>query len=125
MEAEKPAELTEVPGSDERVAEPITLDQPGITTEVGGRPTGSTVPAEKKARRFHGTVVIDAERTGRDAASISEEIISHLTSQPGAKVKVTLEITAELPDGATEQPIRTVSENARTLKFLSHGFEKE
>ena len=42
-----------------------------------------------------------------------------------ADVKVTLEIEAELPDGATEQVVRTVTENCRTLKFESQGFEKE
>ena len=42
-----------------------------------------------------------------------------------ANVKVTLEIEADLPDGATEQVVRTVTENYRTLKFESQGFEKE
>ena len=43
----------------------------------------------------------------------------------GAKVKVTLEIEAEVPSGAPDQVIRTVTENSRTLKFTSQGFEKE
>jgi hypothetical protein len=40
-------------------------------------------------------------------------------------VEVTLEIEACLPDGAPDNVVRTVTENARTLKFRSHGFEKE
>jgi hypothetical protein len=43
----------------------------------------------------------------------------------GSKVRVTLEIEAEVPDGAPDAVVRTVTENARTLKFTSHGFEKE
>jgi hypothetical protein len=37
---------------------------------------------------------------------------------------VTLEIEAEVPDGAPEHVVRTVTENSRTLKFESHGFEE-
>ncbi|MEK7474483.1 MAG: hypothetical protein AAB152_02510 [Candidatus Coatesbacteria bacterium] len=37
----------------------------------------------------------------------------------------TLEIEAEIPDGAPEKVVRTVTQNSRTLKFKSHGFEKE
>ena len=36
-----------------------------------------------------------------------------------ADVKVTLEIEANLPDGATEQVVRTVTENCKTLKFAA------
>jgi hypothetical protein len=43
----------------------------------------------------------------------------------GSAVKVTLEIEAEIPSGAPENVVRTVTENSRTLKFTSHGFEKE
>ena len=49
---------------------------------------------------------------------------SHLAGQVGARVKVTLEIEAELPEGAPDNVVRTVSENARTLKFKSAGFEE-
>jgi hypothetical protein len=31
--------------------------------------------------------------------------------------------TAQMPDGASEQVVRTVTENGRTLKFTNHGFE--
>jgi hypothetical protein len=40
-------------------------------------------------------------------------------------VKVTLEIDAEIPSGAPDQVVRTVTENCRTLKFTSQGFETE
>jgi hypothetical protein len=40
-------------------------------------------------------------------------------------VKVTLEIQADLPNGASDQVVRTVTENSRTLKFEIHGFESE
>ena len=45
--------------------------------------------------------------------------------QLGAEVTVTLEVEATLPGGASDQIVRTVTENSRTLKFTSHGFESE
>ena len=38
---------------------------------------------------------------------------------------LTLEIEARVPSGAPDNIVRTVTENARTLKFRSQGFEKE
>jgi len=76
-------------------------------------------------RRFHGSVRVDSTRVGRDAARIAEEVIAHLVAQAGAEVTVTLEIEARLPNGAADQLIRTVTENCRTLKFESQGFERD
>lgn len=43
----------------------------------------------------------------------------------GARVTVTMEIEAEIPSGAPDHVARTVTENSRTLKFTSQGFEVE
>lgn len=48
-----------------------------------------------------------------------------LAGLAGANVTVTLEIEADIPSGASDQVVRTVTENSRTLKFTSQGFEKE
>ncbi|MEZ4653750.1 MAG: hypothetical protein R3E12_09200 [Candidatus Eisenbacteria bacterium] len=48
-----------------------------------------------------------------------------MTRLDGAKVRVVLEIEAELPDGAPDHFVRTVTENSRTLRFGSYGFETE
>lgn len=85
----------------------------------------SKPPEAAKKTRFFGTVELNVDRVGRDAGAIGEEIISHLSSQPGAVVTVTLEINAHLPDGAAERLMRTVNENSRTLKFKGFGFEDE
>ena len=52
-------------------------------------------------------------------------MIAHLAGLMGTSIKVTLEIEAEIPDGAPEQVVRTVTENSRTLKFEDSGFEEE
>ena len=56
---------------------------------------------------------------------MAEEVVAHLAGLPGAEVTVTLEIEALIPDGAPENVVRTVTENAAALKFASHGFEEE
>ena len=38
---------------------------------------------------------------------------------------MTLEIHARPPGGAADNVVRTVTENARTLKFEGYGFEAE
>ena len=62
---------------------------------------------------------------GRDASQIADEVIAHLAGLVGANVTVTLEIEAEISDGAPEQVVRTVTENSKTLKFTNQAFERE
>ncbi len=81
-------------------------------------------PPEKKARRYHGAVTLDAARVGRDASLVATEVVAHLAGLVGAQVKVTLEIDAEIPEGAPDHVVRTVTENSRTLRFENHEFEE-
>jgi len=99
----------------------------GATILGGGRASGGGGIVREPApiiRRFHGSVTIDPLRLGRDASQIAEEVVQHFTRVPGARVEITLEIQADLPDGAPEKLIRDVSENCRTLRFSNHGFEE-
>jgi predicted AAA+ superfamily ATPase len=119
MEAETPASAP-------------TDGEPGAGDPGGrGGPSvilGTSPPAAVKTpqpHRFHGTVRLDPARVGRDASRIADEVIAYLAGQVGADVTVTLEIEAQLPEGASEQVVRTVTENSRTLKFTSQGFESE
>ena len=102
----------------------------GQATEAAGMDTdapnaGSDTRAGAPPKRFHGTVPLDAARVGRDAGRIAEEVISHLAGLVGAEIRVTLDVEATIPDGAPENVVRTVTENSRTLKFTSQGFERE
>lgn len=99
----------------------------------GGDPVGSDEPPTPEPipsldlgpKRFHGSVSLDATRAGLDASRIAEEVITHLSGLVGANVTVTLEIEADIPEGAPDHVVRTVTENSQTLKFNSHGFERE
>ena len=91
--------------------------------------TGTQPPPPKvvpgKPTAFHGSVQLDALRVARDAGNVAQEVIQHLTGLMGAEVTVTLEIHAQIPEGASTDLVRTVTENCRTLKFTSQGFEGE
>ena len=96
----------------------------------GPAPTGGfSEPAieneVRRPKRFHGSVDLDPARVGRDAGRIADEVIAHLAGLVGSIVKVTLEIEAQVEAGTPENVVRTVTENSRTLKFTTHGFEKE
>lgn len=111
----------------ERVGKALEPLKTGLGPFVG-REIKAAIDARSLSReRVHGSVSLDANRVGRDAGGkIAEEVISHLVGLVGANVTVTLEIAAEVPEGAPDSVVRTVTENARTLKFgPGSGFEKE
>ncbi len=105
----------------EKTVEPGT---PGTGVEGGKGPSPPLPPQPPRLRRFHGSVAVDPTRVGRDAGRIAEEIVQHLVGLTGADVEIHLEIQARIPGGAPEKVVRTVTENCRTLKFKTHGFEE-
>lgn len=104
---------------------PAALEEPSDhgTPASGGQPP--PLPPDKTARRFYGRKSLDPVRLTRDAGDIADNIVRHLQSLEGANVEVTLEVTANAPSGVPAETMRTVSENARTLRFDSHGFEED
>ena len=94
-----------------------------LATEATGAPVAPG--AAPRATRFHGTATLDPTRVGRDAGRIAEEVIAHLVGLVGANVTVTIEIAAAIPAGAPDHVVRAVTENCRTLKFSSQGFESD
>jgi hypothetical protein len=111
----------------------IDAVQPPVVAGPDGKPIDHTRPGKPASpkpeavlpKRFHGTVSLDATRVGRDASRIAEEVIAHLAGPVGARVTVTLDVEADIPSGAPDHVVRTVTENSRALKFSSHGFEQE
>ena len=117
---------------EQETAPPVSTggDTSGGTTKPVEPPVTTTQPPgpaqPPKPKRYHGTVVLDPARVGRDASRIADEVITHLVGLVGSSVRVTLEIDAQIPEGASETVVRTVTENSRTLKFASNsGFETE
>jgi hypothetical protein len=93
-------------------------------TGSGTADSGGKQPKMPFLRRFHGSAKIDATRLSRDVDAIASSVVQHLAGLLDAKVTITVEIDAELPSGAPDNVVRTVTENCRTLKFESSGFEE-
>jgi hypothetical protein len=101
----------------------------GSATNGGGNvakptPAGSGSEAKKVFRKFHAEVTIEGTRLSRDVDQIAAAVVQHLNGLVGSKVTVSLEIHADLPSGAADNVVRTVTENCRTLKFENFGFEE-
>ena len=105
-----------------------TRPESDTSPDMPGTPDGSTPdeqpPEMRLPRRFYGTVEINPDRAGRDMGQVAEEVLQHLTTLPGGKVKVTIEIDAEIPEGASDDVQRVINENCQTLRFKSYGFEE-
>jgi hypothetical protein len=105
----------------------------GIASNAAQAPSGATAepvaptaPAEAVAprmpTRFYGRVSLDPVRMLRDLGDIADAIVSQL-GRADAGIKITVEVEAEADEGFPDEVRRTVSENARTLKFESSEFE--
>ena len=106
--------------------EPST--QPNNPPDNGERPTGTpdttpTEPEPAKSMRFFLSAQLDTTRVNRDVQRILEEIVVHLTQEPDVTMEIRLEVAATAPKGISQQTVRAVSENCRTLKLGDFGFE--
>jgi predicted AAA+ superfamily ATPase len=93
------------------------------TTPTGSGPTPPTPSGVAKPHIFIGTAEVNAATAKMRLVQIAEEIISVLASDSQATVKVSVEITANFPEGASDQIKRAVSENATSLSFKNKTWE--
>ena len=106
-------------------ASPAVSERGGARTIEPATVIAMPMIEEPLARRFHGSVKINARMMAGDAGKIMEEVVKHLTTLHKADVQVTLEIQATIPGGVPEGTMRTVLENCGTLRFEGFGFEEE
>ena len=84
-------------------------------------PPGPPPPQAKT--RFYGVKTLSADKIALDFKNIADEVIAHFR-EPGTNLVVKIEIEATDASGFDEGRVRTVSENAKTLKFEQSGFEE-
>jgi uncharacterized protein len=100
---------------------PVTTQADPLTTPPatpgGQAPSPSPGPSERTPTRFSGVVSISPDRPARDMHQIVEAIVEQLTTLPGNRVTLRLEIDAEVPGGLDRAKVRTLIENANTLGF--------
>ena len=65
----------------------------------------------------------DAPDASKQALQLADEIVSVLASDPNATVRLVVEISAQFPEGASDELKRAVTENARTLGLKSADWE--
>jgi uncharacterized protein len=80
-------------------------------------------PAAAKPKTFYGTADVPVATAKMRLVQIADEIVSVLTSDPNATVRLVVEISAEFPDGAGDAVRRAISENARSLGLKSADWE--
>lgn len=79
---------------------------------------------QTKFKSFHGSADVASSAAKFRLVDIADEIIAVLHSDPNASIKITVEISAEFPEGATDQVKRAVSENAKQLNFGNAEWEQ-
>ncbi|VEG41053.1 Conserved protein of uncharacterised function (part1) [Mycolicibacterium flavescens] len=72
--------------------------------------------------RFYGVKTLSSDKIALDFKNVADEIIANLREQ-GINLVVKIEIEAVDTNGFDENTIRTLTENAKTLKFDQSGFE--
>ena len=92
----------------------------------GAAPPPITPPTQSSASKAHtfiGTAEVNASTAKMRLVQIAEEIISVLASDSQSTVRVSVEITADFPDGVSDQIKRAISENATSLGFKNKTWE--
>jgi hypothetical protein len=89
----------------------------------GGGLGDGPVTGSPKSKSFYGSVEVNPTTAKMRLVQLAEEIISNLVSDPQAELKITVEINAEFPAGASDQIKRSVSENAKSLGFKTSTWE--
>ena len=109
--------------AEEGVAEVGPVDIVLIADEADEEASREESFAPRRPSRYFGSVKVDPDRYSRDIGNVTREIIDRLAGA-GAKLEITIDIQASKSDGFDEGEVRTISENARVLKFdPSSGFE--
>jgi len=101
------------PVSDDILGEPSSQpSEPSGTYPT--QPTPATTPT-LRAKSFHGTAEVSAATAKMRMIQLADEIAAVLSQDPNAEITITVEISAEFPNGVSDSIKRSVSENARTL----------
>lgn len=114
------------------VNEPDAPQTPPTSAPTGGAdgPTPSPAPTSSggtsttaRARTFHGSAVVPTATAKMHLVQLADEIVSVLASDPNANVRLVVEISADFPEGASENVKRAVTENARALDLKTADWE--
>ncbi|MEI2811955.1 MAG: DUF499 domain-containing protein [Nocardioides sp.] len=114
---------TEPKASPEEQLAAIVDQQGGGTTYDPSAPKVDIVFTKPKTR-FYGVKTLNSDKIALDFKNIADEVIANLRAADGTELTVRIEIEATNSIGFEDGKVRTVSENAKTLKFDQSGFEE-
>ncbi|MFW9602571.1 MAG: ATP-binding protein [Prevotella sp.] len=79
----------------------------------------------KGANRFYGSVKLDSRSIKLNFNDIYDELIKHLAEKEGITITIRLDVEATVKEGRKidDSTIRTIKENAKSLKFDTAEFE--
>ncbi len=120
--AEKAARQLEQQAGSAGASAPASVDT-GRGRPTGGGSGPALTSQTTRARVFIGAIDVNAATAKMKLVQIAEELIAVLVTDPTALVRVTVEISADFPNGASEQTKRVVSENATALGLRTKLWE--
>ena len=83
----------------------------------------SAIAVEVQSSREGGAILVSVVLSSQGRGF--DEVLRHLPRQPGLKVKLTLDIQVQVPEGVPEDVQRTVSENCGSRSSRVRGFPEE
>ncbi|HEY9069534.1 MAG TPA: DUF499 domain-containing protein [Candidatus Ozemobacteraceae bacterium] len=96
------------------------------TTGSAGAGAGTQASAKASPkRRFFGNVEVNPVTAKIELSKIVDEVLVHLASKHGVSLKISLEVSAEAPQGFDDDLQRTIRENGKVLNFTTLSFEEE
>ena len=115
---------TAYPNAATETAPPVTG---GVSEAPAAYPAPAPTPAPGPAgpMRFFMSAPLDTTRVNRDVQRILEEVVSQISAEEGVTLHIRLEVEALAPHGVQPETVRSVSENCRTLRIGTFGFEED
>lgn len=98
-------------------------DEP-VSPGTGTQGFAPESPAKPQHCHFEMVTTLDSTRVVKNIGNLMDEVINHLMQVDGAKVEIKLLVEATMPDGTPFTTVRTVTENCKTLKVESFGFDE-
>lgn len=96
----------------------------GAGGTVGGGPEPEPTGEPSAPKVFQGAIHIDPIRAVKSFGQLADEVLVHLQAE--GEVEIVVELRAKASNGFTDGVVRTVTENAKVLKFeTGAGFETD
>ena len=117
------AESAPAPSAEEHLADLVEQTGSSDVTHDHSAPKVDTFFPKPKTR-FYGVKTLNSDKIAMDFKNVADEVIANLRADDGTELTVRIEIEATNQRGFGDGKVRTVSENAKTLKFDQSGFEE-